>query len=229
MKDKAREDYLRAMYRIYEKQEDKSLGIRAVEIAKSLDVSKPSVSAMVSKLSADGLVKAKPYNPIFFTKKGVIEARRITAKYRIIEVFLIEVLGYPRDLIREEAHRLEHAFSEESIKRISDNLHNPDECPHGKIIPRGADRFISLSKAEQGKKAQIKDIVAGLQLKKRLIDHAIYEGAEIEVVKNDAVGPIIIKVLDSRVCIGRRQARKILVEPHGKDHHHRTGRKPERR
>lgn len=229
MKDKAREDYLRAMYRIYEGQEDNSTGIRAVEIAKFLGVSKPSVSAMVSKLSAEGLVKAKPYSSIFLTPKGLTEAKRITKKYRIIEVFLAKVLGYSDNKIQDEAHRLEHAFSDASVKRISRLLDYPENCPHGKHIPEVIEADSTLASVKVGKKVTIKDIDSCPHLKKRLLGHAVYEGAEVEVVKNDSTGPLILKVLDSKVCIGRGQAHKIMVKYHGKKTHARAGRKPKRR
>lgn len=128
------EDYLRTIYNIYESQGEESYGIRSVDIASALKISKPSVSAMIKKLTEKGYLKSKPYSDIFFTPKGLKEAKRITQKHRIIEVFLKKTLKYNVDLIHKEAHMLEHAFSEESIKRLDNFLNNPKTCPHGKKI-----------------------------------------------------------------------------------------------
>ena len=125
---------MRTIYFIYEKQEDKIAGIRSIDIAKSLRVSKPSVSVMIKKMTKKGLLGVKPYSKIFFTKKGLKEARRLTHKFRVIGVFLRKILNYDLKDIDEEAHRLEHAFSEKSIRRLDKFLGDPKRCPHGKII-----------------------------------------------------------------------------------------------
>jgi len=128
------EDYLRAIYTHYEKQGVSSAGIRSVDVARFLGVSKPSVSEMAKKLAKKGFIMAKPYSNIFLTKKGLKEAKRLTHNYRVIEVFLSKALCYDLRKIRTEAHRLEHGFSQESIRRLDKFLNNPKVCPHGDKI-----------------------------------------------------------------------------------------------
>lgn len=125
---------MRTIYRIYEKQEDKKEGVRSIDVAESLGITKPSVSVMVRKLSKKDFLKIKPYSNIHFTERGMKEAKRITHNYRVIEVFLTKVLGYDKRGIDREAHRLEHAFSQEAIRRLDNFLSNPKRCPHGEII-----------------------------------------------------------------------------------------------
>jgi len=134
MGQKSQEDYLGAIYLIYEKQVDKSAGVKSVDIANYLQVSKPSVSEMLRKLEKKGLIKAKPYSNISFTRKGLKEARRITHNRRVIEVFLKDSLRCKTEEIHEEAHKLEHAFSEKLIKKLDNFLKNPKMCPHGELI-----------------------------------------------------------------------------------------------
>jgi len=74
---------------------------------------------------------------------------------------------------------------------------------------RGA---ISLAMVESGRKVRISSISGGRGLRQRLCNLGLYEGATIEVVRNDSSGPIISKVLDSRIVMGRGQAHKIMVE-----------------
>ncbi|MCP3686395.1 MAG: metal-dependent transcriptional regulator [bacterium] len=129
------EDYLRTIYYLSEKQADKKLGIKAVDVATELNISKPSVSAMIKKLISLGFLRANPYSKIFFTEKGRNEAKRVMHNHRVIEVFLADVLKYDQKKVHDEAHRLEHAFSEESIKRLDAFLKNPKKSPHGETIP----------------------------------------------------------------------------------------------
>ncbi len=135
MRKKSQEDYLRIIYAFYEEQKDKSFGVKSLGIAEFLKISKSSVSQMMRKLSKVGLVRLSSYSRVFLTNKGLKIAKKITHDYQVIGVFLKDVLGY-RSLkkINQEAHKLEHAFSKTSIKRLDKFLNNPKKCPHGKTI-----------------------------------------------------------------------------------------------
>ena len=134
MGKKSREDYIRFIYFLYERQEDKTKGIKSVDVAKKLKISKPSVSAMLRQLLKEKLIVIKPYSNIFLTKKGLKEAKRITHDYRVIEVFLTKILNYNPEKITVEAHSLEHAFTGESVRRLDALVGNPRMCPHGAKI-----------------------------------------------------------------------------------------------
>jgi ferrous iron transport protein A len=72
---------------------------------------------------------------------------------------------------------------------------------------------IPLAMAKEGEKVKIHCVDCGRGLKNRLLDLGLYEGTVVEVIKNDIHGPVIIKILDSRIVLGRGQAHKIMVEP----------------
>jgi len=127
----SKEDYLRAIFLVLETSSE----ARSIDVASELGVSKPSVSTMLRKLHKEGLIEAAPYQKIKLTAKGRRLAQKLTTRHRVIEVFLKDVLGYKKD-VHQEAHLLEHAFSDESIRRLKKYLHNPQYCPHGKRIPR---------------------------------------------------------------------------------------------
>ncbi len=133
MVSKNKEDYLKAIYHL---GEELGRAVRSVELVKYLRVSKPSVSKMIKNLSKSDFVSYKKYGLLSLTKKGVKEAEKITYKHRIIEIFLTKMLRLHPSKIHEEGNKLEHAFSDESIKRISLLLKNPKFCPHGKSIPK---------------------------------------------------------------------------------------------
>lgn len=126
------EDYLRAIYRAYEKNED----IRSVDIAKELKISKPAVSEMLKKLARLKYIRMAPYSNITLTAKGLKTAKELTYKHRVIEVFLKDILKISKNNIHKEAHKLEHTVSEEVIKKLSKFLDNPKVCPGGKNIPK---------------------------------------------------------------------------------------------
>ena len=128
-----REDYLRAIYNFWEK-DDKS--IRSVDIAEYLKISKASVSQMLKKLAQKKYIKIKPYSYISFTPQGLKIAKKLMYKHRIIEVFLKDILKISRQRIHQEANKLEHGFSDEAIIKLAKLINNPRYCPGGKRIPK---------------------------------------------------------------------------------------------
>ncbi|MBI3035945.1 metal-dependent transcriptional regulator [Candidatus Woesearchaeota archaeon] len=128
----SREDYLRGLYILEEEKGE----IKSIDLAHYLSVSKPSVSEMAQQLDKEGLISYKRYSKLKFTAKGHRIAQKLTSKHRLIELFLKKILKIDSKNIHEEAHRLEHAFSDESIGRLRKILHNPKTDPHGKPIPR---------------------------------------------------------------------------------------------
>ena len=127
-----KEDYLRGLY-ILEEEKGK---IKSIDLAHYLNVSKPSVSEMVQELNKEGLVSYKKYSTLKFTSKGRKIAQKLTFKHRLIELFLKNILRINSGNIHQEAHRLEHAFSDESIYKLNKLLGNPKKDPHGKPIPK---------------------------------------------------------------------------------------------
>ena len=127
-----REDYLRALYILDEEKHE----LKSIDVANYLHVSKPSVSGMVKELNKEGLVSYKKYSKLKFTPKGRKIAEKLTLKHRLIELFLNKILRINAKNIHQEAHRLEHAFSDESISKIRKLLGNPKKDPHGKPIPK---------------------------------------------------------------------------------------------
>ena len=126
-----KEDYLRGLY-LLEEEKGK---LKSIDLAHYLNVSKPSVSEMMQELNREGVISYKKYSTIKFTAKGRKIAKKLTSKHRLIELFLKKILKISSRHIHKEAHRLEHAFSDESIGKLRKLLGNPKKDPHGKPIP----------------------------------------------------------------------------------------------
>ena len=127
-----KEDYLRGLYILKEEKGE----IKSIDLAHYLNVSKPSVSEMVKELNKEGMVSYKKYSKIKFTTKGRKIAEKLTSKHRLIEFFLKNMLKIKSNNVHREARRLEHAFSDDSIKKLRKLLGNPKKDPHGKPIPQ---------------------------------------------------------------------------------------------
>ncbi|KXJ98166.1 MAG: Iron-dependent repressor IdeR [Parcubacteria bacterium OLB19] len=127
-----KEDYVRAIYLL----QNSPKGATVTDIALRLGLRKSTVSERIKELVKDGLVTADPYADISLTKEGVFLGEKMTYKHRIIEVFLNDVLKVPKNKIHEEAERLEHAVSDDVIKRLAKFLEHPTSDPHGSDIPK---------------------------------------------------------------------------------------------
>lgn len=125
------EDYLKTIYEI----EESSGAAATTDIAARLAVSPASVSGMVRRLASQGLLEHERYRGVRLTEEGRRVALSTMRRHRIIELFLVEQLGYSWDLVHDEAERLEHAASDELIDRMAATLGEPTMDPHGAPIP----------------------------------------------------------------------------------------------
>jgi len=137
------EDYLGTIWRIEEDNKqiskivDTKKGSSITEISKRMKVSKPSATEMLKNLKKQNLVNYKKYGKTTLTKKGKTESKNIIRKHRIIETFLDSTLKITKSKIHTLAHKLEHAFDDESIEKIYNLIGKPTHDPHGKVIPAG--------------------------------------------------------------------------------------------
>jgi len=122
---RGKEDYLRAIFEIYES--GMGDGVRSIELAKRFGISKASVSEMLKKLANEELVKIEPYSKIFLTSKGRKIAKEFSGRHEIIKKFLKRYFGHDNKIIEEESNRLEHAFSQESLKKLQEFVEGKKE------------------------------------------------------------------------------------------------------
>jgi DtxR family transcriptional regulator, Mn-dependent transcriptional regulator len=125
------QDYLREIYKLGGNGDP----VAVTALAKSLDVSPASASAMVKKLAALDLAAHEPYRGITLTAAGERVALEIIRHHRLLELYLAETLGLHVDDVHDEAERLEHAISEELEAKIDRALGYPTHDPHGDPIP----------------------------------------------------------------------------------------------
>ncbi|MHC4939624.1 MAG: metal-dependent transcriptional regulator [Planctomycetota bacterium] len=127
----AREDYLKAIYHLTEGGERVSTSA----LAERLGVRDPSVTAMLKRLAASGLVDYEPRQGALLTEEGRISTMRVVRRHRLLETFLVEILDLDWSEVHEEAEVLEHHLSERIVDAMDHVLGHPFEDPHGHPIP----------------------------------------------------------------------------------------------
>lgn len=118
----AGEDYLEAIYRIKTEQGEQGEGIRSVDVAEQLGVSKASVNKALSYLKESGMVEQTRYGRVTLTGEGELYARDVWHRHRTLRAFLTVELGVDPEVADEEACVMEHALSEDTMRRWCDYM-----------------------------------------------------------------------------------------------------------
>lgn len=168
----AADDYLKTIYSHTEWQADP---ITPNQLATRLGLAPSSVTEMVKKLYAAGLVDHRPYSPITLTAAGEQRALAMLRRHRLIETWLVRVHGYGWDEVHDEAEVLEHALSDRLLDAIDVQLGRPSRDPHGDLIP-AADGSLRRPEAVR-------------------LDHAAF-GFTGRVVRISDRDPDVLRVLD---------------------------------
>ena len=212
------QDYLKAIHHLLRKEGGALVG--TVALAKWLGVSAASVTSMVKKLAAEGLVTHSPYKGVALTARGERAAREMLRHHRLLETFLSVQLGLPWDEVHAEAERLEHALSEALEERLDAVLGHPTVDPHGAPIPTKDGRLDTpattpLWAARPGAcvtVAEVEDEDAALLA--HLAELGLVPGARVAVLtKGPFGGPLCILVGGREHALGAIVAGAVLVLP----------------
>jgi DtxR family Mn-dependent transcriptional regulator len=139
------ENYLKAIYMAQGSPEESGKLVPMGQLAAALGVVPGTATTMVKTLADSGLVRYEPYAGVRLTAAGERLAALVLRRHRLIELFLVNVLGMNWTEVHEEAERLEHAVSERLIDRIDEMLGRPAADPHGDPIPGPEGKLIRQS------------------------------------------------------------------------------------
>jgi DtxR family Mn-dependent transcriptional regulator len=126
------EDYVKVIYSHTEWQPD---AITPSALAARLGLAPSSVTEMVKKLAASGLVDHERYGAIRLSTEGEALALRMLRRHRLIETWLVRQFAYGWDEVHDEAEVLEHALTDRLLDAIDEQLGGPTRDPHGDPIP----------------------------------------------------------------------------------------------
>jgi len=126
------QDYLKV---VWSAREWSTQPVTTKMLAARLGVGPSTVSETVRRLADSGLVTHEPYGAVELTPAGERHALAVVRRHRLVETFLVEVLGYGWDEVHDEAEVLEHAVSDALVDRIDRRLGYPARDPHGDPIP----------------------------------------------------------------------------------------------
>ena len=214
------ENYLKA---IYQGQALLPAGVRLVsmgQVASALNVTPGTATTMVKALAESGLAEYEPYSGVRLTAAGEKLAVLVLRRHRLVELFLVQVLGMNWDEVHEEAEQLEHVVSDRLIERIDSMLGRPTHDPHGDPIPtaegtitrRHHDSLLTCPLNQQLRVTRVADQDPAFL---RFIEsNGLKPGQAVLVEARDAAADSVRLRLrtGAAMTIGARAASKLLVE-----------------
>jgi DtxR family Mn-dependent transcriptional regulator len=208
------EDYLKQIYKL----ESEHGRATTSAIADLMGVAPPSVTSMLKKLAALGLLEHERYRGVRLTRAGEQAAIEVIRHHRLLEQYLAESLGMPIDEVHDEADRLEHALSEELEARIDESLGFPTHDPHGDPIPDAslklpARPLRALAELGPGERATIRRVPdTDGRLLRYLAGLALLPGEAVELVETAPFGgPVTVLAGGAEHAISRELAGQIGV------------------
>jgi DtxR family transcriptional regulator, Mn-dependent transcriptional regulator len=214
------ENYLKAIFLGVSQLEAGERLMPMGQLAAALGVAPGTATTMVKALSESGLVEYEPYNGVRLSAAGSRLAALVLRRHRLIELFLVKVIGMRWDEVHDDAEQLEHVVSDRLIERIDELLGRPEVDPHGDPIPsregelvsRKLDTLLTCPLHTPVTVTRVTDQDAAFL---RFIErHDLKPGQSIEVEARDEVSDSVrLKGKDDqRITIGTRAASKLLVE-----------------
>ena len=213
------EDYLKCI--LLREQAAPSVRVSTGQIANDLNVAPATVTSMLKTLAGSGLVSYEPYSGVSLTEAGSQLALHVLRRHRLVELFLVRVMGMDWSEVHEEAELLEHSVSERIIQRMDEMLGYPQVDPHGDPIPTAggeveesdANSLLHCSLEERQRVVRVSDQRPEfLQLVER---EGLKPGRELTVLERDDSAERVLLDRDDRepLNLGFGAASKILVSP----------------
>ena len=209
------EDYLKTIYALAETESPVSTS----RLAEARQVKPSSVTNMIQRLNKLKLINYEKHYGVTLTDHGRRIALEVIRHHRLIELYLIEALGFSWDEVHEQADILEHVISEKLEDRIAEALGNPTIDPHGDPIPQrdgtmiviDAQPLSTLAAGTNGVVARIPND-ENSEMLRYLADLGLVPGAGVKVLSVEPFdGPLTVKINEVERIVGFAVATAVLV------------------
>src|SRR6266545_734445 len=214
------ENYLKAIFQAQLHLERRTGLVPMGQLAAALGVVPGTATTMVKTLADSGLAKYEPYAGVRLTPSGEKLAALVVRRHRLIELFLVKVMGMSWTEVHDEAELLEHAVSDRLIERIDEMLGRAEADPHGDPIPdqdgvlerRPLDSLLSCPLREPVTISRVTD--QDPEFLRFIERRNLKPGEVVEVEERDtAADSVRLRASNDRaVTIGARAASKVLVQ-----------------
>jgi DtxR family Mn-dependent transcriptional regulator len=214
------EDYVKQIYLEQLASSEGGALVSMGRLAAAMGVVPGTATAMVKALADAGLVEYEPRGGARLTRGGERLALHVLRRHRLVELFLVKVLGLDWSEVHDEAEELEHAISDKVLERIDVALGRPSVDPHGDPIPTAkgkldAHRYASLADCELNRPVRVTRVIDQDAAFLQFVDRCgLMPGVPVTVEVRDTLADAVwVRAGERRpVTLGTAAAAKILVE-----------------
>jgi DtxR family Mn-dependent transcriptional regulator len=218
MQTSTTENYLKQLLLLQQRQHE-AVPVPTGKLASSLDVTPGTATVMVKGMAESGLMDYESRSGVRLTAEGERLALDVLRRHRIVELFLVKVLGLDWSEVHDEAEILEHAVSVKVLQRMDELLGHPAFDPHGDPIPNAAGivesrQLLRLDQCQAGQAVLVSQIENQDPQFLRFVDsRGLTPGAELTVIAADPLADAVTirRPMGDLLVIGTAAARKILV------------------
>lgn len=200
----ALEDYLEVILQLSEENGKAKIS----DIARRLNIAKPSANQAISNLRREGLVDQERYGPVYLTATGRAKAQEIWKRHQVISDYLREVLKVSPIVADHDACMMEHIISPETLARMAACLSEKQPMAKKAISTQ------TLADILPGNKVKITQHTGkNTQIRKRMLEMGLIPGTVVEMERLAPLGdPLEIRIKDYHLSLRKEEAALILVE-----------------
>jgi DtxR family Mn-dependent transcriptional regulator len=213
------ENYLKQLY--LEQQHTAAELVSMGKLASAMGVVPGTATTMVKALADSGLVEYEPRGGVRLTRGGEQLALHVLRRHRLVELFLVKVVGLDWSEVHAEAEELEHAISDKVLEKIDALLGHPSVDPHGDPIPLPnghvrASPITSLADCPVNQPLRVARVLDQDSSFLQFVDRCgLTPGTKVIVENRDEQAGAVVVHPDGGppATLGTVAAQKILVEP----------------
>jgi len=207
------EEYLETIFAL----EEEGIPVIQARLAERLGKAAPSVSEMLDRLEADGLI-ARRGRRITMTAAGTALAEGVVRKHRLAERLLVDIIGLDWDKAHIEAGRWEHVISDDVEARLVVLLNHPTTCPHGNpipgVVPDGAGQR-RLADAQPGEQVRLVRITESVEHEADSLtylgDNGLTPGTTAVIQSRAPDGTLTLVLGDAAIALGPAMTERMFI------------------